>query len=92
MTAYSRGRYFEYRVRDYLTSQGWVVFRSAGSHSPADLIAIRAGETILVQCRAKGYLPPTERAGFVAVAQELEVRPYLAYREKGKVELREVEA
>ncbi len=38
-TAYARGATFERRVRDALTAQGWLVLRSAGSHSPADLVA-----------------------------------------------------
>ena len=38
-TAYARGADFERRVRDVLTAQGWQVLRSAGSHSPVDLVA-----------------------------------------------------
>jgi Holliday junction resolvase len=52
---YESGRSFEYRVMKYLQSKGWMVFRSAGSHSIADLIALKPGHpvrTVLVQCKA----------------------------------------
>ena len=49
-TNYERGRSFEYRVRDDLISRGYVVMRSAGSRSPADLIAGKPGKILLVQC------------------------------------------
>ena len=63
-----RGTRFEYRVRDHLKSLGWTVFRSAGSRSPADLIALAQSYdnsliTLCVQCKA--YEDPTlERAEF----------------------------
>lgn len=40
MTAYRRGADFERRVKQRLEEQGWTVFRTAGSHSPADLVAV----------------------------------------------------
>jgi len=36
---YRKGRTFEYRVMHYLESIGYEVFRTAGSHGVADLIA-----------------------------------------------------
>ena len=49
-TPYSRGRAFEYRVKKLYEAMGWIVFRTAGSHSPADLICM-ARDVILVQCK-----------------------------------------
>ena len=94
MTNYSKGRAFEYRVRRYLEGKGFVVFRTAGSHSPADLIALRAGEVWLVQCKATtgGYLSRVARLGFVEVANELGVVPMLAFKESRKIALRQVKA
>ena len=81
-TNYAKGRRFEYRAKRSLESQGFVVFRSAGSHSRADLIALRAGEVWLVQCKANdGYLSTQEREGLVLVALELGVVPILAHKE-----------
>lgn len=55
MTNYTKGRGFEYWVKKKLEANGFTVFRSAGSHSAADLIAIRQLEhftqTCLIQCK-----------------------------------------
>ena len=37
---YRNGANFERRVKQRLEEQGWTVFRTAGSHSPCDLIAL----------------------------------------------------
>jgi len=39
VTPYQRGAAFERRVQQLLERQGWRVIRSAGSHSPVDLVA-----------------------------------------------------
>jgi Holliday junction resolvase len=90
MTSYSKGRHFEYTTRRHLESKGFVVFRSAGSHSVADLIALRAGEVWLVQCKSDGYMSPLERRNFVEVAAELGVVAIVASRKGRKLTLREV--
>lgn len=43
LTNYQRGRNKEYRIVDYYRERGWIAFRSAGSHSPFDVIAIHKG-------------------------------------------------
>jgi len=91
MTSYSKGRNFEYRTRHYLENKGFVVFRSAGSRSVADLIALRAGEVWLVQCKSDGCMSPLERRNFAEVAAELGVMPILASREGRKLLLKEVQ-
>lgn len=50
---YISGRAFEYKVKKYLESHGHLVFRSAGSHSIADLISIsmKLDRTVLIQCK-----------------------------------------
>ena len=37
---------------EMLRSEGWVVGRSAGSHSPVDVFAAREGKVLLVQVKA----------------------------------------
>ena len=54
MTPYQRGARLEYRARDVLRQQGYVVVRSAGSHGPADLIALNRREILLVQVKHAG--------------------------------------
>jgi len=48
---YTRGRSKEYRVMELLRDEGWVVARSAGSHSPVDVFAAKQGATLLVQVK-----------------------------------------
>lgn len=59
-TNYSRGADFERRTRGYLERIGYVTVRSAGSHSPADIVAMRHGELVCVQCKRNGRLDPDE--------------------------------
>lgn len=40
MTNYTKGRAFEYQVKKILEKDGQTVWRTAGSHSPVDLIAV----------------------------------------------------
>ncbi len=48
---YNRGRAKEYRVMELLRVEGWVVGRSAGSHSPVDIFAAKDGKVLLVQVK-----------------------------------------
>jgi Holliday junction resolvase len=48
---YNRGRATEYRVMELLRVEGWVVGRSAGSHSPVDIFAAKEGRVLLVQVK-----------------------------------------
>jgi len=61
---YNSGRNFEYRVKKYLESKGYLVFRSAGSHSIADLIAFPKSSwqfsTLLIQCKHHGKISKVE--------------------------------
>ncbi len=69
-TPKQRGSNFERRIKTWLEKRGWTVFRSAGSRSPADLIALRPGLTVLaVQCKAspKPALKKEEIAGLLAL-------------------------
>ena len=51
MTNYSRGRAFEYRVKDRLEALGWFCIRSAGSHSEIDLLACKGTRMLGIQCK-----------------------------------------
>lgn len=60
MTNYERGAAFERRVLEELRSRGYEVFRSAGSRGKADVVAIRPGRILLVQCKRNGEIPRAE--------------------------------
>lgn len=55
-TMYRLGRAFEYRVRDALKKVGFFVLRSPRSGSPIDLVAIRKGLVLMIQCKRSGQL------------------------------------
>lgn len=55
-TLYRYGRQFEYRVRDQLREFGFFCLRSPRSLSPLDLVAIKPGAVLFVQCKRNGEL------------------------------------
>ena len=68
-TNYSRGAKFERKVKEHLESFGYSCVRSAGSHSPADVVGFRrsvlgtvygVAEVVAVQCKRDGRLDPDE--------------------------------
>lgn len=59
-TNYQRGAAFERKVQKELEGHGYAVVRSAGSQSPTDLVAMRLGTIVLVQCKLDGYIRPDE--------------------------------
>ena len=78
MTNYQRGRTFEYQVRDHLQDRGFVVVRSAGSHTPADLVALGDLVPWLVQVKRDGRLPEAERQAILQMAKRSRAWPILA--------------
>lgn len=76
---YSSGAALEYRARDALRGQGYLVIRAAGSHGPADLVAIRpkdgprkpSPDVLLVQCKRNGRMSPGERSELAWLAERL---------------------
>jgi Holliday junction resolvase len=75
---YRRGREFEYRVRDHLKAHGYFVLRSPASKSPIDLVAIRPGEVLFVQCKRGGSLGPGEWNRLWELAESCCALPILA--------------
>ena len=63
---YRRGADLERAAKHYLEDNGYYVIKSAGSKGIADLVGIKPGEILYVQCKgaAKGYLTPAERVSF----------------------------
>jgi hypothetical protein len=59
----ARGASFERKVADLLESDGYLVIRAAGSHGAADLVALKLGQVLFVQCKLNGRCdPPADRA------------------------------
>lgn len=78
---YQIGRAFEYQCRDKLRAKGFVVFRSPRSLSAADLVALRRGEILLVQCKTRrDSLKPKEREDLQMMADAAGAVALLAWR------------
>jgi hypothetical protein len=55
---YRRGKRFEDRTGLHLLENGYFVVRAGGSRGPADLVAVKHGQVLLVQCKTSGSLAP----------------------------------
>lgn len=75
MTQYARGATFERQVMKDLARFGWEVFRSAGSHGKADVVAIRPGRILLIQCKISGEIDRAEWNEVVRMAERLQPNP-----------------
>lgn len=73
-TNYARGAAFELRVAAKLAEDGYETFRSAGSHGKADVVALKPGEVLLVQCKRSGLIDREEWNGLVRLRQALDPR------------------
>ena len=92
---YNKGRKLEYRVRDFYKDKGFEVFRTAGSHSLADIICISSGFTlgnaevpqvILVQCKIGSKLmSDRQRKEFRDFCYKIKCEGKLAYRNGRKL-------
>jgi Holliday junction resolvase len=83
--AYRDGRKLEYAAAADLRSNGYTVLRTAGSHGIVDLIAVKPGELLFIQCKLDGYLTPRERAGLVELARWARAVPLsAAWRKEGR--------
>lgn len=75
---YRFGRQFEYRVRDHLREQGYVALRSPQSRSPLDLIAVKPGTVLFIQCKRSGALGVPEWNALYHLAISAGAVPLLA--------------
>lgn len=80
MSHYGTGRRFEWKVRDDLAENGYEVVRAAGSKGSTkiDLIGLKPGQHLYVQCKRAGALPPAEWDRLVEVAGWVDAVPLLA--------------
>jgi Holliday junction resolvase len=82
MSNYSDGYRFECKVRDALREDGYEVLRSAGSKTKIDLVALKPGEIIFVQCKLNGVCTPAERSKLRDLAGMAGALPIVAYSHK----------
>jgi len=78
VSGYSDGRKLEYAAADLLWADGYWVIRAAGSKGTADIVALKRGETLFVQCKLSGTMGPGERNSLVELARQLGGTPVCA--------------
>jgi Holliday junction resolvase len=89
VTHYRQGATFERKIMVLLADHGYVVFRSAGSHGVADVIAFKPGEVLFVQCKTSGTISIREWNLLYAAANGIGAVPLMALRPgRGRVEFR----
>ena len=78
-----RGIRAEHYVRDVLEKMGFLVVRSAGSHTPIDLIAGKNGRCFGVQVKMGRFPPKKELKQLVEFCRELGISPAVASNKGG---------
>lgn len=80
MTNYTIGARFEYKTATYFRRHNYFVIRAAGSHGPADLVAVKKGyATLLIQCkRGQEDVVVDERNHLYVAAQQAGAVPITA--------------
>ena len=91
---YKRGYAFERSIVNAYRDLGWVCARTAGSHSPIDVVCFKPEtmEVIAIQCKNKVMNDSEVNREVVALndrglrtTYKTAVRVYVAYKEKGHV-------
>jgi Holliday junction resolvase len=80
VTHYQRGAAFERAVAARLADDGYLVMRAAGSHGVADLVAIKPGQVVLIQCKISGIISIADWNLFYETASRAGALPVLAYK------------
>ena len=82
---YIKGRNLEYQAKERLKSLSYVVFRCAGSR-PVDLVAIKDGRILLVECKAglKPYLSPSQSNHILGISKTINAISILVVRKRYK--------
>lgn len=80
MTRYATGVAFEREVRAFLEAEGYWCIRAAGSHGKVDVLALKPGQMLMVQCKRNGTCPPAERTELRRIAALVDAVPLVASR------------
>lgn len=83
-TMYRLGRSVEYAVRDELREWGYFSFRSPRSLGPVDVMGIKKGVVVMVQCKRSLTCTVTEWNAIYSLAESIGAIPLVAGRPTGK--------
>ena len=91
MTSYARGNAFERRVKHALERDGYWCWQTRGSKSPADLIAIKAGQILLIQVKGGATkMSGTDWNTLAHLCRELRATPLVADRDGRRIRYRRI--
>ena len=79
--SYRKGRRFEWEVRKLLEERGYVVIRAARS-KPVDLVAMKEGEILLIECKYDSYLSKERKEELIRIAEKAGATPILAAKRR----------
>lgn len=89
--AYEAGDRFEKRVAAQLEVDGYEVWQSRGSKGPADLVALKKGQSLLVQVKAGvTILSHDEWNGLYELARSVGAEPIIADRAGQAIRFRKI--
>lgn len=77
-TAGAAGTRFEHQVLKHLRANGYFAMRSPASKSPIDLVAIKPGQVLFVQCKLGGWLAPDGWNALIGTSESAGALPILA--------------
>jgi hypothetical protein len=89
---YAIGRKFEKKIRQIFEAKGYFVYESPLSRSPADMVAIKEGEILLIQAKFNSnYIKQKELEKLKTISQSINAKPILAlHKGQGAVEIQEL--
>lgn len=86
----AKGARFEREVKKIFENDGWFVVRQASSAFP-DLLAEKKHRKIAIECKTnKNDLKKQELEQLYSLYKNYRRYPYLAYKEKGKIKLKDL--
>lgn len=71
MTQYERGRRLEWEVKKLYEEMGYLCVRSAGSHSPFDVVAFGERDVVAIQCKLTTKSTMKEQKKLIALLASL---------------------
>jgi Holliday junction resolvase len=92
ITNYQKGDHFEKRVLGDLRTQGYVAWQTRGSKSPADIIALKSGQVLLVQVKSgAGMMAHEDWNTLYDLAERVAGHAILAERVSRKIRYRRLD-
>jgi len=100
---YIKGRAFEYTIKKKLEAEGWTVWRTPGSKSKTDLIAIQKAiwknmggtaempSVLFVQCKSgSARMSKKDKAELLELSESVGAEAMYAYKPKGRIIIEEL--